>query len=155
LTTSGSSGNYRMEDNQRGGHTTHDEDNGDAVFTDADDVWGNGSPSNAQTAGVDAHYGAALTWDYYLNVHGREGIRGDGVGASSHVHYGSSYVNAFWQDSCFCMTYGDGENDQKPLTSIDVAAHEMSHGVTSHTAGLIYSGESGGLNEATSDIMAA
>jgi Zn-dependent metalloprotease len=51
------------------------------------------------------------------------------------------------------MTYGDGEGDKKPLTSIDVAGHEMSHGVTAATAGLIYSGESGGLNEATSDIF--
>ena len=54
------------------------------------------------------------------------------------------------------MTYGDGDGVQLgPLTSLDVAAHEMSHGVTSSTANLTYSGESGGLNEATSDIMAA
>ncbi|MFE7713392.1 M4 family metallopeptidase, partial [Streptomyces sp. NPDC057486] len=66
-----------------------------------------------------------------------------------------AYVNAFWSDSCFCMTYGDGAGNAKPLTSIDVGAHEMTHGVTSNTAGLIYSGESGGLNEATSDIFAA
>jgi Zn-dependent metalloprotease len=53
------------------------------------------------------------------------------------------------------MTYGDGEGNTKPLTSLDVAAHEMTHGVTSNTAGLNYSGESGGLNEATSDIFGA
>jgi hypothetical protein len=53
------------------------------------------------------------------------------------------------------MTYGDGSGNAAPLTSLDVAAHEMTHGVTSATAGLVYSGESGGLNEATSDIMAA
>ena len=50
------------------------------------------------------------------------------------------------------MTYGDG-SFFNPLVSIDVAGHEMTHGVTSRTAGLIYSGESGGLNEATSDIF--
>ncbi|KPC81590.1 peptidase M4, partial [Streptomyces sp. NRRL F-6602] len=60
-----------------------------------------------------------------------------------------------WQDSCFCMTYGDGAGNAKPLTSLDVAAHEMTHGLTSVTAKLVYSGESGGLNEATSDILAA
>src|SRR5690606_42033859 len=49
--------------------------------------------------------------------------------------------------------YGDGSGNANPLTSIDVAAHEMTHGLTSSTAGLIYSGESGGLNEATSDIF--
>jgi hypothetical protein len=53
------------------------------------------------------------------------------------------------------MTYGDGAGNTNPLTALDVAAHEMSHGVTERTAGLIYGGESGGLNEATSDIMAA
>ncbi|HEY7593445.1 MAG TPA: M4 family metallopeptidase, partial [Actinophytocola sp.] len=93
------------------------------------------------------------TWDYYKNVHGRNGIRNDGVGAESFVHYGDAYVNAFWDDSCFCMTYGDGIGDAHPLTSLDVAGHEMSHGVTSNTAGLVYEGESGGLNEATSDIF--
>lgn len=51
------------------------------------------------------------------------------------------------------MTYGDGATTFYPLVSIDVAGHEMSHGVTSRTANLTYSGESGGLNESTSDIM--
>ncbi|MGW2715090.1 M4 family metallopeptidase, partial [Streptomyces sp. NPDC001356] len=84
---------------------------------------------------------------------GRSGIRNDGVAAYSRVHYSSGYVNAFWDDSCFCMTYGDGSGNTHALTSLDVAGHEMSHGVTSNTAGLEYSGESGGLNEATSDIF--
>ena len=52
------------------------------------------------------------------------------------------------------MTYGDGDGvDFGPLVSLDVAGHEMTHGVTENTAGLTYSGESGGLNEATSDIF--
>ncbi|MYW14158.1 M4 family peptidase, partial [Streptomyces sp. SID2955] len=59
----------------------------------------------------------------------------------------------FWDDSCFCMTYGDGTGNTHALTSLDVAGHEMTHGVTSNTAGLEYSDESGGLNEATSDIF--
>ncbi|MER6145230.1 M4 family metallopeptidase [Streptomyces sparsogenes] len=159
LGTSGGSGSYNLTDAGRGGHKTYNLNRGTSgtgtLFTDADDVWGNGTTGDAATAGVDAHYGAALTWDYYKNVHGRTGIRGDGVGAYSRVHYSSNYVNAFWQDACFCMTYGDGSGNAKPLTSIDVAAHEMTHGVTSATANLTYSGESGGLNEATSDIFAA
>ncbi|MTE21094.1 peptidase M4 [Streptomyces sp. TRM43335] len=157
--TSSSGGRYTMADAGRGNHRTHDLNGGTSgtgtLFTDADDHWGNGLPSDRQTAGVDAHYGAALTWDYYKNTHGRNGIRGDGVAPYSRVHYGNAYVNAFWTDSCFCMTYGDGSGNSKPLTSIDVAAHEMTHGLTSNTAGLIYRGESGGLNEATSDIFAA
>jgi Zn-dependent metalloprotease len=156
-TQSGST--YNLTDGGRGGHKTYNLNHGTSgtgtLYSGSDDVWGNGSPSNSETAAADAAYGAAETWDYYKNVQGRTGIRGDGVGAYSRVHYGNSYVNAFWDDSCFCMTYGDGSGNAAPLTSLDVAAHEMSHGVTSATAGLVYSGESGGLNEATSDIMAA
>ncbi|MET9735292.1 M4 family metallopeptidase [Streptomyces sp. NPDC006458] len=157
LTTTQSGSTYNLTDGARGGHKTYNLNHGTSgtgtLFSGPDDIWGNGSPSNLESAGADAHYGAALTWDYYKNVHGRSGIRGDGVGAYSRVHYGNNYVNAFWSDSCFCMTYGDGSGNANPLTSIDVAAHEMSHGLTAATAGLVYSGESGGLNEATSDIF--
>ncbi|MFG2112853.1 M4 family metallopeptidase [Streptomyces sp. NPDC048718] len=157
--TLGTAPSYTLTDTARGGHKTYNLNGGTSgtgtLFSNTTDTWGNGLASNKETAGADAHFGAALTWDYYKNVHGRSGIRGDGVGAYSRVHYSSGYVNAFWQDSCFCMTYGDGSGNAKPLTSIDVAAHEMSHGVTAATAGLVYSGESGGLNEATSDIFAA
>ncbi|WP_327326193.1 M4 family metallopeptidase [Streptomyces sp. NBC_01210] len=150
---------YNLTDSGRGNHKTYNLNHGSSgtgtLYSGADDVWGNGQASEPETAGADAAYGAGLTWDYYKNVHGRSGIRGDGVGAYSRVHYGNAYVNAFWQDSCFCMTYGDGSGNAKPLTSIDVAAHEMTHGVTAATAKLVYSGESGGLNEATSDIFAA
>ncbi|MFD3440527.1 M4 family metallopeptidase [Streptomyces sp. NPDC058685] len=156
-TQSGST--YNLTDAGRGSHKTYNLNRGTSgtgtLFSGPDDVWGNGQASNLETAGADAAYGAGLTWDYYKNVHGRSGIRGDGVGAYSRVHYGNNYINAFWQDSCFCMTYGDGAGNAKPLTSIDVAAHEMTHGVTAATAKLVYSGESGGLNEATSDIFAA
>ncbi|WP_373306815.1 M4 family metallopeptidase [Streptomyces spinoverrucosus] len=159
LTTTQSGSTYNLTDGARGNHRTYNLNRGTSgtgtLFSGPDDVWGNGSPSNLESAGADAHYGAALTWDYYKNVHGRNGIRGDGVGAYSRVHYGNNYVNAFWSDSCFCMTYGDGSGNANPLVSIDVAAHEMTHGLTSATAGLIYSGESGGLNEATSDILGA
>ncbi|MEU2158987.1 M4 family metallopeptidase [Streptomyces sp. NPDC019396] len=157
--TLGTAPSYTLTDTTRGNHKTYNLNRGTSgtgtLFSGADDIWGDGTASNMETAGADAHYGAALTWDYYKNVHGRNGIKGDGVGAYSRVHYGSSYVNAFWSDSCFCMTYGDGSGNAKPLTSIDVAAHEMTHGVTANTAKLVYSGESGGLNEATSDIFAA
>ncbi|MFH9226119.1 M4 family metallopeptidase [Streptomyces lydicus] len=157
LGTSKEGSGFTLTDAGRGGHKTTNLGNSESgdgkAFTDDDDAWGTGKPDDPQTAAVDAHYGAAETWDYYKNVQGRSGIKGDGKGASSRVHYGNSYVNAFWDDSCFCMTYGDGEGNKKPLTALDVAAHEMSHGVTSATANLTYSGESGGLNEGTSDIF--
>ncbi|WP_426569571.1 M4 family metallopeptidase [Streptomyces canus] len=124
------------------------------VFTDADNHWGTGTTADRSTVAVDAQYGTDVTWDYYKNVHGRNGIANDGKGSYNRVHYGNRYNNAFWDDSCFCMTYGDGDGTQLgPLVSLDVAGHEMTHGVTSKTANLTYSGESGGLNEATSDIF--
>ncbi|CAN5243036.1 M4 family metallopeptidase [soil metagenome] len=122
------------------------------VYTSADNVFGTGTDANRESAAVDAHYGGAMTFDYYKQVLGRNGIFGNGMGAPSRVHYGSNYVNAFWDGSK--MTYGDGDGSSYgPLVSLDVAGHEMSHGVTENTAGLTYSGESGGLNEATSDIF--
>ncbi|MFF7973740.1 M4 family metallopeptidase [Streptomyces sp. NPDC007905] len=160
LNTTLSGSTYQLYDTARGGHKTYNLKHGTSgtgtLFTDSDNVWGTGTASSSttdQTAAADAAYGAQETWDFYKNTFGRSGIKNNGVGAYSRVHYGSSYVNAFWDDSCFCMTYGDGESNTHPLTSLDVAGHEMSHGVTSNTAGLNYSGESGGLNEATSDIF--
>ncbi|MET9962395.1 M4 family metallopeptidase [Streptomyces sp. NPDC006326] len=157
--TSQSGSSYTLTDAGRGNHKTYNLNGGSSgtgtLFTNTTDVWGNGAASNKETAGADAHYGAQVTWDYYKNVHGRNGLRNDGVAPYSRVHYGNAYVNAFWDDSCFCMTYGDGMSNTHPLTSIDVAAHEMTHGLTSVTGNMTYSGEPGGLNEATSDIMAA
>ncbi|MFD4414340.1 M4 family metallopeptidase [Streptomyces sp. NPDC058251] len=157
LTTTQSGSNFTLNDSARGAHKTYNLNHGTSgtgtLFSQTNDTWGNGTTSNAATAGADAHYGAAETWDFYKNTFGRSGIKNNGVGAYSRVHYGNAYVNAFWDDTCFCMTYGDGSGNADPLTSLDVAGHEMSHGVTSNTAGLNYSGESGGLNEATSDIF--
>ncbi|MGW2725234.1 M4 family metallopeptidase [Streptomyces sp. NPDC001492] len=156
-TTASASGGYDLIDGGRGGHKTYDLNGGTSgtgtLFHDADDTWGDGTPANRQTAAVDAAYGAAVTWDFYKSAFNRNGIAGDGKAAYSRVHYGNAYVNAFWNDSCFCMTYGDGSGNTHPLTSLDVAGHEMSHGLTAATAGLKYSRESGGLNEATSDIF--
>ncbi len=146
---------FRMRDLKRGGHFVVDMNNTarqGGVYTDKDNVWGNGKGSSEQTAAADAQYGAAVTWDFYKNTFGRHGIADNGKAAYSRVHYKKNFDNAFWDDSCFCMTYGDG-GDFKPVLSLDVAGHEMSHGVTSHTAGLLYFGESGGINEATSDIF--
>ena len=90
----------------------------------------------------------------YKNVFGRNGINGLGAPTYARVHYDSAYDNAFYSDQCMCITYGDGTKLQT-LTSLDVAAHEFSHGVCMTSAGLIYNKESGGLNEANSDIMGA
>ncbi|HNX93621.1 MAG TPA: M4 family metallopeptidase [Holophaga sp.] len=131
------------------------------LYTDADNAWGDGAnyvsgssttSANGQTAAVDAHFGIQATSAFYYNVVGRNGIDGAGKATYSRVHYSKSYDNAFWDDTCFCMTYGDG-SDFTSLEALDVAGHEMSHGVCAATANLDYSGESGGLNEANSDIF--
>jgi Zn-dependent metalloprotease len=150
---------YQLRDLTRGGGYTTNmglrQTGMGTIYSDADNKWGNGGLHDAATVAADAHYGVSATWDYYLDVHGRHGIADDGVGAVSRVHYGRNYNNAFWSDGCFCMTFGDGDNGvtSNPLVALDVAGHEMSHGVTSRSAGLVYSRESGGLNEANSDIM--
>jgi Zn-dependent metalloprotease len=168
LQTTQSGSAYQLKDATRGGTYTGDAANKtdlcflticlsrapSTVFTDADNHWGTGTAADRASAAVDAQYGTDVTWDYYRDVHGRSGIAGDGKGSYNRVHYGTRYNNAFWDDTCFCMTYGDGDGTTfGPLVSLDVAGHEMSHGVTSSTAALTYSGESGGLNEATSDIF--
>ncbi|GAA4672207.1 proprotein convertase P-domain-containing protein [Phytohabitans rumicis] len=153
-TLSGST--YQMIDPTHGGGRTCDMNNGTTTcttFPDADNVWGDGTPANRQSAAVEAHYGAAKTFDYFKNVHGRNGIFGDGLGVPSRVHFGNNYANAFWDGAQ--MTYGGGAGNVDPLVALDVAGHEMGHGVTENVVpgGLIYMGESGGLNEATSDIF--
>jgi Zn-dependent metalloprotease len=158
ITTNSTSGGYEMRDPLRSNNYTVNMKNRrfgkGAIFTDADDVWGDFTNSDPASVGADAHYGMEVTWDYYKNVHGRNGIDGKGKTAYSRVHYSKNYVNAYWSDSCFCMTYGDGDGrTYLPLVALDVSGHEMSHGVTSNSAGLVYSGESGGLNEGNSDIF--
>lgn len=161
LTTRRRNGAFELVDPSRGGQRVLDAHQVGAekpptgtVFTDRDNRWGSSRASDRQTAAVDAAYGAAMTWDFFASRLGRTGIRDDGVGARSFVHVGKSLDNAYWVDECFCMVYGDGGTSYRPVVSLDVAAHEMSHGVTASTARLVYVGESGALNEATSDMFA-
>ncbi|MDI6908991.1 M4 family metallopeptidase [Nocardioides sp.] len=165
LTLSGST--YQLKDPTRGNTYTTDMGNASdslgcqyfgfncktgTLFTSPDNLFGNGSTSSRESAAVDAQYGTNMTWDFYKSTYGRNGIFGTGAGSFNRVHYGKNYVNAFWDGTK--MTYGDGDGTSYgPLVSLDVAGHEMSHGVTENTAGLNYSGESGGLNESTSDIF--
>ena len=157
LTTNAVGGTFEMSDPSRGGNRTingHTGRTSGQIYTDSDNTWGDSGVSDAASAAADAQFGVAATWDFYKVVLGRNGIAGNGKGSTNRVHYGVKYNNAFWSDGCFCMTYGDGDGVHlDPLVSLDITGHEMSHGVTARTAGLAYSGESGGLNEATSDIM--
>ncbi len=162
LTTAASGSTWTLTDGSRGGHKTYDatgitsesDYRTGTLFSDADNVWGTGTTSSKQSAAVDAHYGAALTWDFYKNTFGRTGIRNDGVAAFSRVHFGNSYENAFWDDACFCMTYGDGGSSLKPLVARSTwPATRCRTASPPPPSGLDYSGDAGGLNEATSDVM--
>lgn len=96
---------------------------------------------------------ATFTRDYLSRVFGRNGLDGKGSTINVNVHYGDGYLNAFWDG--FDLTLGDG--DGKVFTSfansIDVMAHEMGHGIVETTAGLVYKGESGALNEHFADVF--
>jgi len=159
LNTASSSGTFNMTDTTRGNGATYDALNKSystaarsaTLFTDADNIWGNNATSDRATVAADAHYGVATTWDYYKNEHGRSGIFNDGKGVKSYVHVGTNWINAAWYNNA--MYYGDGGSGYLPLVSLDVAGHEMSHGVNQAEANLAYSNDSGGLNEANSDIM--
>lgn len=160
ITTNSITGGYQMVDPSRGNGSTYDAHNvaytsaaaNGTLFTDTDNDWGNNTKTDRASVAADAHYGVATTWDYYNNIHGRSGIFNNGTGVKSYVHVGNGWNNAAWYNNS--MVYGDGDGTSwSALVSIDVAGHEMSHGVNAATANLAYSGDSGGLNEGNSDIM--
>ena len=120
-----------------------------AYVTDADNAF----TAQSQKAAVDAHFGAVTTFDYYKGTHGRSSYNGANANITSTVNHRSNYNNAFWNGQQ--MVYGDGDGSTFiALVSLDIAAHELTHAVTSTSANLIYQNESGALNEAVSDIMA-
>lgn len=95
----------------------------------------------------DAHYFGKVVFDMYFDWYGTAPLT---FQLTMRVHYSNSYENAFWDGSA--MTFGDGATTFYPLVSLDVSSHEVSHGFTEQNSGLIYSNQSGGINEAFSDI---
>ncbi|MDM1554586.1 M4 family metallopeptidase [Chryseobacterium indologenes] len=154
-------GSYRLRETGRNGGTsveTYNLKKGTSYsaavdFTDTDNVWNNVNTNKDQYA-TDAHWGAEMTVDYLFTKFGRKSIDNNHFAIKSYVHYSTNYFNAFWDGSR--MTYGDGSsstNGGKPLTAIDVCGHEITHGMTSKTANLVYQREPGALNEGFSDIF--
>lgn len=139
-------------------------------FTDVDNNWtltehkrGNLLLENAESENDDyawdAHWGAGVVYDYWKVNQNRLSFDGKDAKIKSFIHSGIGYDNAFWNGRV--MTYGDGSYTNtrgtgfRPLTSLDVCAHEIGHGVCTFTADLVYAKESGAMNEGFSDIWAA
>lgn len=95
----------------------------------------------------DAHYFGGVVFGMYQDYLGVSPLT---FQLTMRVHYGNNYENAFWDGSS--MTFGDGASTFHPLVSLDVSAHEVSHGFTEQNSNLTYSGQSGGINEAFSDM---
>ncbi len=149
-----SSTSYRLRETGRGkGIETYNVKTGTSTasavdFTDSDNNWNNINAAKDEAAG-DAHWATEMTYDYYKNVHNRNSIDNAGFKLLNYVHWDVNWFNASWNGQF--MRYGDGTG--KPLTALDIGGHEMTHGLTSNTARLVYQDESGGLNESFSDIF--
>lgn len=117
------------------------------------------SEGQAATTDVDvnaAYDGTGATYEAYKAFWNRDSYNNAGATLISSVHYSTNYCNAYWNSTQ--MVYGDGNSSQgcAPLARAqDVTGHELTHAVTENESGLVYSGESGGLNEAMSDIFGA
>ncbi|MEV5847130.1 M4 family metallopeptidase [Streptomyces sp. NPDC051985] len=133
-------------------------------FTSTTDSWGNGTTSSRGSAAADAQYGITKTLDFYKKTFGRKGIANNSKPARAMVHWGNKVGNAFWDPTCGCMLYGDGDGQEikKPLVVLDVTGHELTHGVVDATAKLEPTyvdndgnqfGEPGALNESLADIF--
>ncbi len=124
-------------------------------YSNTTDITSAASTSWTDATALSAHWGAEQTHGYFMTKHGRNSYDGAGAKIISYVHFGVDYVNAFWNGSV--MTYGDGDPllgiGYGPLVSLDIVGHEIAHGVTTHSANLVYAMESGALNESFSDIF--
>lgn len=154
ITADNNGGTYRLRETARGlGLETYNMQNTATYsatdFTNATTNW---TAVNVDQAARDAHWGAEMTYDYYMLNHSRNSIDNAGYKLLSYVHYNTNYNNAFWDG--LRMTYGDGNGTTFTiLTALDVCGHEITHGLTSNTSNLTYSNESGALNESFSDIF--
>ena len=126
-------------------------DTDEFLATDGDNEWRDG-------AVVDAHAYSGYTYDYYFKRYGRNGLDDSGLAAINFVHIvpqSEGFNNAYFDSVDVSMNYGDGDGETFNFfsSSLEVVAHELTHGVTNFTSDLIYLNESGALNEAFSDIM--
>ncbi|ANW20283.1 M4 family metallopeptidase [Streptomyces clavuligerus] len=107
-----------------------------------------------QDATVNRVYaGLGSTFELLLSGYGRSSLDGEGLPLVASVHYGRGYANAFWNGQQMVFGDGDGEVFLDFSQSVDVIAHELTHGLTQYTANLTYFGQPGALNESVSDVI--
>ncbi len=129
----------------------------DADYTDATNgyfyVTSAASQSGWDPTAVTAAAHTLYVYEYYLTRHARESIDNAAMNLVTVVHFEQDYANAFWNGTM--MVYGDGDGTTLgPLAKcLDIAAHELTHGVTENSAGLLYENQSGALNESFSDVF--
>lgn len=131
----------------------------DAKNTNGSSIYqiSNSTNTFADKAAVSAHHNAGIAYEYFKNTHGRNSINGAGGTMISVVNVTDNGVgldNAYWNGNA--MYYGNGKSAFKPLAgSLDVAGHEMTHGVVGSSANLEYYSQSGAINESMADIFGA
>jgi len=112
-----------------------------------------GDGPTADGAADEAYDGLGATFDLYWAACKRNSIDDNGLPLHGIVHYGQNYDNAFWDGQEMIFGDGDGQLFTRFTVSLDVIGHELTHGVTQHTANLQYLGQSGALNESISDVF--
>lgn len=112
-----------------------------------------GGPPNADVAVTEAYNYSGDTYDFYSTVFNRNSVDDHGLTLISTVHYDVGYDNAFWNGQQMIYGDGDGQYFQRFTICLDVVGHELTHGVTQNEAQLVYSGQSGALNESISDVF--
>ncbi|MEU1090390.1 M4 family metallopeptidase [Streptomyces sp. NPDC005892] len=116
-------------------------------------VRGEGDEPTGDASVNRAYAGFGATFDLLLSAYGRSSLDGKGMRLIGSVHYDRDYNNAFFDGQQMVFGDGDGEIFLDFTLSIDVIAHELAHGLTQHTANLVYEGQAGALNESVSDVF--
>lgn len=145
-------GIYSLEDLTRGnGIITYNAAN--STFLPTDTIRNTSSHWTNDSDAIAVHWGTQQVYDYFNEVHNQNSFNNNGAKISSWVHHNMNWNNAAWYGNV--LVYGDGDGQQfNALTALDIIAHEFTHGITEYSADLVYSGESGALNESFSDIFA-
>lgn len=138
----------------------YDTYNNPYILTDSDNNWTASEYHLSKAdAALDAHWGAMKTYDFFKSEYNRNGIDNAGLVIRNYVNYPWMYNNgdnAYWNPNTKSMYYGMGYSLFDAVVALDVIAHELGHGITdSYKSNMLYSGETGAINESLSDIWGA